>query len=66
MAVLAFLPVAISFLLLLVKPFLESQDVQIAELFPKFSFSLYLHLLLPLLSVFLGTAIIADEVEDRT
>lgn len=66
MAILTLLPVAVSVVLLVLKPLLENQDIEIADLFSRFSFTLYLHLLLPLLSVFFGTAIIADEVDERT
>ena len=66
MTVLALMPVFCGLGLWLAKPLLEEQGVVLSALFPQVSFFLFLHFLLPILSVFIGTAIVADEVEDRT
>ena len=66
MTILALVPVGCSLLLWLVKPYLEREGVDISMLFPQMSFFLFLHFLLPIMSVFIGTAIIGDEVEERT
>lgn len=66
MTILSMIPVGIAVLLFLGKPLLEKQGVVIAALFPQVSFFLFLHFLLPLMAVFIGTAIIEDEVEERT
>jgi len=66
MMVLALIPVGCALILLLAKPLLEKQGISLSSLFPQVSFFLFLHFLLPLISLFVGTAVIADEVEDRT
>ena len=42
------------------------QDFSISALFSKLALSMYLHFLLPLMAVFIGTAVIIDEVESAT
>lgn len=66
MTILALVPVGCGLVLWLAKPFLSREGVALFTLFPQMSFFLFLHFLLPLLAVFIGTAIVADEVEDRT
>ncbi len=66
MLLLSLVPVGMAVLLLLIKPLLVKQGAELASLFAPVSFYFYLHFLLPLLAIFIGTAIIADEVEDRT
>jgi len=66
MAILGLIPVGCGLLLLLMKSLLQREGIALAELFPQISFYLYLHFLLPLVAVFMGSAVIADEVEDRT
>ncbi len=66
MMVLALIPVGCALILLMTKPFLEKQGILLSSLFPQVSLLLFLHFLLPLISLFIGTAIIADEVEERT
>ena len=41
-------------------------DFKIGSLFPKLALSMYLHFLLPLMAVFIGTSVIIDEVESAT
>ncbi len=66
MTIVSLIPVGCAVMLLFIKSFLVRQDILLSDLFPQVSFFLYLHFLLPLLSVFVGTAVIADEVEERT
>ena len=66
MAILGLVPVGCGLVLLLLKPLLQREGITLLRLFPQISFFLYLHFLLPLIAVFIGSAVIADEVEDRT
>jgi ABC-2 type transport system permease protein len=66
MAVLGLLPVGCGLLLLILKPFLQREGITLLQVFPQIAFSLYLHFLLPLMALLIGSAVIADEVEDRT
>ena len=66
MIILSFVPVVCSLVLWLLRHILEEQGIAVSALYPQISFFLFLHFLLPLMSVFIGTAIIADEVEERT
>ncbi len=59
-------PVLCALILWLLKGILGKQGVPLPSLFPQMSFYLYLHFLLPLMAVFTGSAVIADEVEERT
>jgi ABC-type transport system involved in multi-copper enzyme maturation permease subunit len=59
-------PVLVALILWPLKPLLAKQGVPFQSLFSQMSFYLYLHFLLPLLAVFVGSAVIADEVEERT
>lgn len=66
MAILALIPVGCSLLLWLIHPLLEDEGIELAALFPQMAFFLFLHFLLPVMAVFIGTAVLADEVDDRT
>lgn len=66
MMILSFVPVGCSLILWLIRPLLEREGVSLAALYPQISFFLFLHFLLPLMAVFIGAAVIADEVEERT
>lgn len=66
MALLALVPVGFTLLIWMAKLLLEKQGPGLSNLFPQISFFLFLHFLLPLTAVFIGTAIVADEVEERT
>ncbi len=66
MAALGLLPVGCAMLLWLLRPMLEREGVALWGLYPQLGQLLFLDLLLPLVAVFIGTAVIADEVEDRT
>lgn len=66
MTLVGFVPVFCGFVLWLFRPLLVEQGVVLSALFPQMSLLLFLHFLLPLLSVFIGTAVVADEVEERT
>jgi len=59
-------PVALTILLQFVNPILEEHEIMLYRLYPQISFFVYLHLLLPILSVLTGVAIINEEVEDQT
>ena len=66
MIILSLIPVGCGLALWLAKPFLESEGITLFSLFPKFTFFMFLHFLLPLMAVFIGTAVIGDVVDDRT
>lgn len=66
MGLISLVPLAVAVMLFLFKPLLSREGIELPALFPQINFWLYLHLLLPLLSVFIGSAVIGDEVEDRT
>ena len=66
MAILSLIPVGCSLILWLIRSILEGEGVALVSLYPQMSFFLFLHFLLPLMSVFIGAAVIADEVEERT
>ncbi|OVE79358.1 hypothetical protein BVY01_02825 [bacterium I07] len=66
LALLGFVPVGCAVLLWLLKAVLRDFDISLSTLFPQVSFAFYLHFLLPLMSIFIGSAVIADEVEERT
>jgi len=64
--ILALLPTGLSLLLFLAKPFLAEEGVYLSGLFPQMGFLVFLHFLMPIMAIFVGTAVIAEEVEDRT
>ncbi|MFC1530047.1 ABC transporter permease [Gemmatimonadota bacterium] len=66
MAILGLFPVGCAMLLWLAKPLLQEEGVSLFGLFPDLGLLLFLDLLLPLMAIFVGTAVIADEVEERT
>ena len=66
LALLGLLPVGCAMLLWMAKPLLEEEGVTVFGLFPDVGLLLFLNILLPLMAVFVGTAVIADEVEERT
>ncbi len=66
MVVLGLFPVGCAVLLWLFKPLLEPEGVGLWELYPQLGQLLYLDILLPLVAVFVGAAVIADEVDERT
>ncbi|MCK5146244.1 ABC transporter permease [bacterium] len=66
MGLICLIPLAVAVLLFLFRPILSKEGIELPELFPQINFWLYLHFLLPLVSVFIGSAVIGDEVEDRT
>lgn len=66
MATLGLFPVGCSMLLWMVKPLLESEGESLFGLFPQFGQLLFLNVLIPLMAIFVGAAVIADEVEERT
>jgi ABC-2 type transport system permease protein len=66
MVVLGFIPVIYVGLVYLLKPLVLGSDFSVSGIFPKFAFSMYLHFLLPLMAVFIGTSVIIDEVELAT
>lgn len=66
MAILSLIPVGCSLILWLIRGLLENEGISLASLYPRMSFFMYLHFLLPLMAVFIGAAVIADEVEERT
>lgn len=64
--VLGMVPVALSLVLLGFRPLLSQEELSLSFIYPQFSYFLFLHFLLPLTAVFIGTAVIGDEVEERT
>ena len=65
-AVAGIIPIFIVFLAKLLQPFINSGETSISSFYPNFTFLLYLHFLVPIIALFLGTGVIADEVEDNT
>ncbi|UCF06145.1 MAG: ABC transporter permease [bacterium] len=65
MTVLGLVPVAIAVVRVLAANLLGT-NVDASGFFLRLTSSLYLHILLPLLSALIGTGIVAEEVEDRT
>jgi ABC-type transport system involved in multi-copper enzyme maturation permease subunit len=59
-------PVLCAVILFLFRGVVAKEGVTLESIFPQISFYLYLHFLLPLTAVFVGSALIADEVDDRT
>ena len=66
MAVLGLFPVGCAMLLWLLKPTLARDGVSLWDLYPQLGQLLYLDILLPLVAVFVGAAVIADEVDEQT
>jgi ABC-type transport system involved in multi-copper enzyme maturation permease subunit len=66
MLFLGMIPVFTVLLLYGLKLFGLLHDFIISSLFPKLALSMYLHFLLPLMAVFIGTSVIIDEVESAT
>ena len=64
--VMGLVPVLFAFIIVLLKPLISEQGVSVSSLFPQVSVFLYIHFLLPLTAIFVGTAVIADEVDGRT
>jgi ABC-2 type transport system permease protein len=62
-SIIGMVPVACAVFLLFASSFM---DVKPHQIYPQFSYLLFLHFLLPLTAVFIGTAIIGDEVEEKT
>jgi ABC-2 type transport system permease protein len=60
------LPVCLAFLITVLHPLLGRDFPFTGGFFLNFTFLVYLHFLVPLIALFQGTGIIADEVEDRT
>ncbi len=66
MILLGLVPPFIAFILFIFQFKLQQMDIELSALYPRVSLLIYLHFLLPLVSVLAGTAIITDEVRDRT
>jgi len=66
MVLLGLVPVFYGILVYILKPIALGDDFSISGVFPKLAFSMYLHFLLPLMTVFIGTSVIIDEVESAT
>ncbi len=66
MIILSLIPVVSALLLWLIKPILLKEGIHISDLFPKITFLFFLHFILPVISIFIGSAVLADEVDERT
>ncbi len=66
MSLLGAIPVFTTLLLFSLKWIGLLQDFSISGLFLRLAFSMFLHFLLPLMAVFMGTSVIIDEVESAT
>lgn len=62
---LAFIPVAFSLLLWVIRWTIKA-DISMTPIFSQIGVILFLRFLLPLISVFVGTSIISDEIETQT
>ena len=65
-AALCALPVVFTLLFIVLYSLFTEQEINFSALFPKISLLLYVHFLLPLVSLFLGSAVIGDEREEQT
>jgi len=65
-SIMALIPVIFAAVILLLKPLFSDEGVTVSSLFPQVSVFLYIHFLLPLTAIFMGTAVIGDEVDGRT
>lgn len=66
MMILGLFSVGLSLVFFVLHSLLGGTELSASEAFYEISFSLFLHLLLPLISALIGTGIIANEVEERT
>jgi ribonuclease R len=66
LSLLGLVPVGCALLLWILRPLYIKGGIYISDIFPQINYILYIHFLLPLMSIFVGTSIIADEVEDQT
>jgi len=68
MGVLSLVPPAVTVLLALLLPHLagDNSNITLSSLFPRLNYHFYLHFLLPLITIFIGTSVLRDEVEERT
>ncbi|HHS12304.1 MAG TPA: hypothetical protein ENN03_00885 [bacterium] len=66
LGILGLFPVGLALILRLFSSPLARQGIEAAALFPRIGFLLFLHFLMPLVAVFIGSGLIADEVEGRT
>lgn len=66
MILLGLVPPLIAFVLFIFQYKLQQMDIELSTIYPRVSLLIYLHFLLPLVSVLAGTSIITDEVRDRT
>ncbi|HSG28432.1 MAG TPA: ABC transporter permease subunit [Candidatus Krumholzibacterium sp.] len=65
-AIMGLIPVACAVLLLAADTVFQTENLRLSTIYPQLSYLLFLHFLLPLTSIFIGTAIIGDEVEEKT
>lgn len=66
MGVMALVPVLFAVIIVLLNPLISEQGIKVSSLFPQVSVFLYIHFLLPLTAIFVGTAVIGDEVDGGT
>lgn len=66
MVILSLIPPFVSCALWFARPMLEREGIELYALYPNVSLLIYLHFLLPLVAVLAGTAIISEEVRDKT
>ncbi len=64
--IMALVPVIFAAIILLLNPVISKEGVTVSSLFPQVSVFLYIHFLLPLTAIFMGAAVIGDEVDGRT
>ena len=62
----AIVPIFIMLIIVIVKPLIYDGKTFFSTFYPSFVFLFYLHFLVPIISLFFGTGIIADEAEDNT
>jgi len=60
------IPIFIMLIIVIIKPLIYDGKTFFSSFFPSFVFLFYLHFLVPIISLFFGTGIIADEAEDNT
>lgn len=62
----SFVPVFFSVLILILKPLISDNGASVFSYFPQMAVFLFIHFLLPVMSIFIGTAVIGDEIDGRT
>ncbi len=66
LGLLSLAPPGAALFLWLIKSTLSQEAINLTILFPQMNYSLYLHFLIPITALFIGTAVLRDEIEGGT